>query len=239
MGIFFLILLFNFFKINPFGSITQKVSYPIIKTGSVISSPFGGISGYFSSKKGLEKKIISLEEELDKNKVQILENQFLRDENKTLKEYFGRDEGEDIGVLGMIIKRPPFSPYDTFVIDLNNKKVSIGQTVYISKVPVGEIIETSSSNSIVKLFSSSGTTRQVMISGNIEVEAIGNGGGRFTSTIPKDLEVKEGDTVTYINDKQHIFAIVESVLIDDTKTLSVVRFNFPFSLNTIRFVEVK
>jgi len=239
IGIFSLLLIFNLAKINPFGGIIGKLSYPIIKTGSLVASPFSGFSGYFSSKKELERRILSLEEELEKKRSQILENEFLRDENKMLKEDFGRDDASEVGVLGMVLKRPPYSPYDTFVIDLGNEKISTGQIVYIYNVPVGEVVEVGDMTSIVQLFSSSDVSKKVMIGGIVEAEAIGKGGGRFTSTISEDSGVEIGDVVTLSESNQYVLGVVESIEKDDTRTLTVVRFNFPFSLNTMRFVEVR
>lgn len=239
IGIFILIFIFNLARINPFGGIVGNISYPIIKVGSFVSSPFSGLTGYFSSKKELERKVISLEEELEKNNSQILENDFLRDENKTLKEAFGRDDGLERGILGMVLKRPPFSPYDTFVIDLGNNKISVGQTAYVFNVPIGEVVEVGNMTSIIQLFSSSGISKKVMIGGVVEAEAIGKGGGRFISTIAEDSGIEIGDVVTLSESNQYVLGIVESVEKDGTKTLTDVRFNFPFSLNTMRFVEIR
>jgi len=239
IGFIILLFIFNFFKLNPFSSITRKISYPVIKTGSMIASPFSGVSGYFKLKRDLERKIQSLEGEIEGMKSDILENEFLREENKTLKEGFGRNEDEEKGVLAVVLKRPPDSPYDTFVIDVNNEKVSVGQTAYISNVPVGEVVEVNSKTSLIKLFSSSGTIKKVMIGGVVETEAVGHGGGRFTATILQDSEVEVGDAVTLVGSKQYILGVIESVEEDETKTLKLIRFNIPFSLNTTRFIEIR
>lgn len=165
----------------------------------------------------------------------------LQRENTELKEILGRTASSTI-ILGYILKKPPFSAYDTFIIDLGqNDGITIGDKVYaIGDILIGEIEEVNVSSTKVKLYSSFGEKYDVFIgSKNIEAVALGRGGGSFEVTLPRDIKIGEGDEVRSTDTGSSIFGIVDKYISDPTKAFSTIFFAQPLNMYEQKFVIIK
>ncbi|MDP3962635.1 MAG: hypothetical protein Q8Q03_02095, partial [bacterium] len=80
----------------------------------------------------------------------------LQKENEELKELFGRTEKSD-KLLAVILKKPPVSAYDVFILDIGDDKgLKKGDRVYArGDILIGEIAEVNGRTSKAKLYSSS------------------------------------------------------------------------------------
>jgi cell shape-determining protein MreC len=124
-------------------------------------------------------------------------NNVLLKENEDLKAQLNR------GVimkplLAAILKKPPFSAYDSFIIDVGEADgVQKGDRVYtLGSIPIGEITDVNGPISHVLLYSSAGQKFDILIGpSNIQATAIGKGGGSFEVSLPRDTKIKLGDSV--------------------------------------------
>jgi len=117
---------------------------------------------------------------------------------------------------------------------LGEAEIFIGNKVYYSGVIIGEIEEVYKNTAVVRLYSSSEKTLFVNISGN-ETETTGLGGGGFILTLPKDIEIKEGETV--FTDSAPI-GRVDSIEEGSGGAFQKIYFRYPFNINDIDFVQV-
>ncbi len=168
----------------------------------------------------------------------------LRKENESLKSLLDRG-ATTTPTLAYILKKPPFTAYDTFVIDIGKRVgVVVGEKVYgVHEVLIGEIAEVSDSTSKVKLYSSFGEKYEAVLdvgtsSEGVQVTATGRGGGSFEIVIPRDMEVKIGDVVTVPNLQTNVFGIVKEIVADDAKTFSTILFSQPINIYELKWVEL-
>lgn len=165
----------------------------------------------------------------------------LQDENQNLKSILAR-KGDRALTLGYILKKPPFSAYDIFILDIGSTDgVQVGNPVYVlGEILIGEIAETDAHISKVKLYSSFGEKFDVFIGPkSLSAHAIGRGGGSFEAELPRDSAVKEGDIVTIPSVANGTFAVVSKVLADPARPFATILFSQPFNLYEQKWVGVE
>ena len=165
----------------------------------------------------------------------------LQNENDALKQMLGRVPRKNM-ILAYILKKPPFTAYDSFILDVGEKDgLKIGDNVYaVGNILVGEIAEMTSFTSKVKLYSSYGEKYEVLISEkNVQAIATGRGGGTFETVIPRDVKVSEGDTVIIPNITNEVFGTVGKIIADPARAFSTVIFSQPLNIYEQKWVEVQ
>ncbi len=164
----------------------------------------------------------------------------LRKENEYLKSALHRTATSSL-IMANILKKPPFSAYDIYIIDIGKVEgVGVGDKVYaLGHVLLGEIAESNNYSSKIKLYSSFGEKYEVLIGNNIQATAIGNGGGSFQVILPRDIKIREDDTVTIPNLSQSVFGIVRKVIADPAKTFATILFSQPVNIYEQKVVFVE
>lgn len=164
----------------------------------------------------------------------------LQKENAELKSMLNHRVSSS-SVIAYIMKKPPFSAYDSFIVDIGVKSnVKVGDKVYApGNVLIGEIAEIISENAKVKLYSSYGEKYEVFIGQkSIQATAIGRGGGSFEAVLPRDVKIQEGDIVTIPHLTTSVFGIVSKLLVNPSKTFSTVLFSQPINIYEQKWVEI-
>jgi len=161
-------------------------------------------------------------------------------ENDELKDLLRRSP---IGapLLATVLKKPPFSAYDIFILDVGEKEgVAKGNKVYaLGNIPIGEIAEVMNDTSKVRLYSSSGEKFTVSIGpSNIETTAVGRGGGYFEASLPRDTKIVPGDAVHIPSLTDSFTATVEAIASDPSEPFSKVLFRQPFNMYEMKWVLV-
>lgn len=220
-------------------SAAHRFAVPLWRAGNYAGSTASIFSSALSSKQSLLEENERLRMEIETLSIRLLSTDMLAVENKELKEIVGRT-GERTVILGTVLSRPPSSPYDTFIIDIGARHARVGDMVLAHGIiPVGTIAHTRSNSSVVELFSSPGRKIDVLIGAeNIATVANGKGNGNFEITLPRDIEIREGDIVTAPSITIEIFGTIVNVEKDSNSPFQVVRFSNPFNINNIKWVEV-
>ena len=167
--------------------------------------------------------------------------EFLRKENEELRSLLGRPETSD-KILAVILKKPPVSGYDIFILDIGiDKGLAKGDRVYApGNIPIGEIAEINGNISKVRLYSSSGEKFDVLIGNdNIQATAIGKGGGAFEVSLPHDTKIARGDKVTIPNLSDSFFGNVEDIVSESSEPFSTVLFRQPLNIYELKWVLVQ
>ncbi len=146
------------------------------------------------SKKQLIEKIKVQEEEI--NRLSITENLYTElvvDYEKVVTLLDIKNQFTDL-VLAEVISSPSQNIYNTVLI---SKSFSVGSFVFSqSGVPIGTIESSSNKNSTVLFFSHSGRQTEAFLNNDTTpVTLVGKGSGNFTISLPRDIEVKEGESV--------------------------------------------
>jgi cell shape-determining protein MreC len=164
----------------------------------------------------------------------------LKDENETLKATLGRT-GNGNDILGVVLSRPPFSVYDTIVIDVGRTDgLQVGNKVYVEgDTLIGDVVEVYDHQAKVSLFSTPGRQMSVLVGKtNISAQATGRGLGNFVIHLPVEVGVQENDIILLPQIRPHTFGVVETVLVDSSDSLQTILFKSPVNINSLRFVEV-
>lgn len=184
----------------------------------------------------------------DKNNINILSSQTqnalireLQKENKELKEALGRNISGDV-VLSYILKKPPFTAYDSYILDVGkDQNVTVRDKVYsVDNILIGEIKEVFHNTSKVRIYSSYNEKYEVLVGEkSIQSTAVGKGGGMFELVIPRDVTVNEGDTVTIPDISNSVFGIVTKIIGDPARAFSTVIFSMPINIYEQKWVLVR
>lgn len=237
-----IIVAIRIFFPNTFTSSLQFIISPFWKAKNSSVEGVVNSSQLLRSKRSLIFENDNLKAKIKEAEFKLLEFEFLKQENESLKELLGRKTfDKDGAVLGAVLARPNVSPYDTFVIDIGeNSGIQKGDNVFVqSNVFIGEINEVYKNTSMVELFSSPGKITQVSIgSQNISANAVGRGGGNFIVELPRGTEVEKGDTVTIPNIDIRLFAVVEEIESDPSSPFVTILFKNPVNMNDIKWVQV-
>ena len=176
---------------------------------------------------------------IDLQNTTILE---LEKENSDLKEIMARNSSSSPMLLSYIVKKPPFTAYDSYVIDIGkNSGVKNGDKVYANgNLLLGEIVEINGNFAKVKLYSSYGEKFDVLIGkNNIEATATGKVGGAFEVVLPKDSKVQLNDSVSVPDLNVSVFGIVKNISRDPARAFSTVLFSQPINIYEQKWVQVK
>jgi cell shape-determining protein MreC len=192
------------------------------------------VSPVWTFEKAINKESSPLPLELQNATIAELQKQ-----NEELRSMLKYASTSSPGVLVPIIKKPPYTVYDSYLIDIKNvSNVHIGDRVYVpGNVLVGEIVEINGRIAKVKLYSSYGEKYNVTIGkDNIETPAIGLGGGAFQVVLPKDLKIVQNDVVIIPDLSTSVFGIVQSVSIDPARAFSTILFSQPINIYEQKWV---
>lgn len=238
-----LALLFSINQIFP--SFYERLLSPftsfIWKSESSLFSWLGSMGELARSKASLIAENESLRSELSAREGATILLDSTQRENEELKALLGR-KGAKNDVVGVVISRPPASPYDTFVIDIGSADgVKVGAKVYAGgSVLIGDIAEVFGKTSKVSLFSAPGRAVQVLLGpSHKEVDAVGRGGGNFTAKVPVGVAVEKGDTLELSQLRNHVFGVVQDIVADSTDSLQTIMFKAPVNLSELRLVQVE
>jgi rod shape-determining protein MreC len=205
---------------HPLSSLGYYVNNAI---GFFVPPGFRGTTALSKENESLREKIILLSaENADRN--------LLAEENAMLKEGFGRTDEEKI-VYAIVLKKPPFSPFDTFILDAGTDQgIAVGNTVVVKSLAIGTIVEVGSTYSKAELYSSPGKIFDGRLSSEgITLQAIGEGGGVFSAMLPIGTPVSEGDALVLPAITSKVFGIVEKVQDLPIEGFKKVLFNLPIN----------
>lgn len=235
---FFLIVIFSLPWTN---DILFKVGSPLWSLKNSVTSFFINNISVLNSKTSLSAENNLLKEQIKSDQInQVLFN-LLKTENEELKDILNRKSNSQNILLSAILVKPFLSPYDTFVIDVGEADgvVVLDKVVVDGNIFIGYISEVYDNASKVILYSSPGEKVKVLIgNNNIEKEAIGLGNGNFKVEMPREDDIKEGDSIVIPSIVANIFGIVERIEFKESDSFRNILFKYPININELKWVEV-
>ncbi|MCK5095888.1 MAG: rod shape-determining protein MreC [Candidatus Pacebacteria bacterium] len=222
-----------------FSGVAHTVMTPVWKIGYSIENSMSPFLSYFSSRRSLWIENKDLQVQIDSMVAKVAERNFLRIENRQLKEMLGRDDKES-RIFAVVLANADQTLYDTIIVDVGVKQgVSKGDMVLLEDVAIGEVFETFYTSSKVKLYSSSGNIVEVIIGEEaIRVDALGYGAGNFEIKLPRNSGVSIGDTVYLPNIFPRVLGMIEEIDDNPNDAFERVLFKSPINPFTLRFVEI-
>ncbi len=225
---------------NGLTSFVHFLGLPLWRTEALLVRPLNALLSPFHSKAALVEENSLLKAKLEEQSLRLLEMENTKRENRELRELIGRSSTERM-VVASVLKRPSEVPYDTLLIDAGRSEgISVQNEVFVDGVPIGVVREVFSHSATVLLFSSPGTTRDVLVGDtHTAVTATGRGGGNFEARIPREISVAVGDAVELPGLSAGQLAVIESTYDKPTDSFVTVLFKLPVNLRQLRLVEVR
>ncbi len=196
---------------------------------------------YFKFKQTLINEKLVMEQKLFMAGNLIAINETLQAENENLKDLLGRKDINKKTVLAAVLVKPPQTPYDMLTVDIGSDQgIKVGDRVVANaNVYIGEVTEVYPNMSKITLYSTPGQKLSVVLgNSSVSVEAVGIGGGNFNISIPKEVEVKEGDVIVIPSITANVFGIVEKINFKDKDSTQTVLFKSPVNISELSFVEI-
>ncbi|MEN9647288.1 MAG: rod shape-determining protein MreC [Candidatus Parcubacteria bacterium] len=197
-------------------------------------------SGWFADKAELIAKVNELQHINDDLKVQLIEQATKTQAYDELVGIMGTStKGE--GTLAKIVRRPPYTVFDTYVIDKGAMDgIAQNDIVYAHDVPVGTIASVTAHNAIVSLYSSPGNKILVTFgTTSAQYEAYGIGNASLRADIPRDASVENGMTVTADDRSMTIYGSISGIDKESDNTNTSVFISLPFDIGYTSWVTVK
>lgn len=235
-----LVFLINFFFPRFFPAIFYPITSLLMRGESSSVGFFVSMGQIVGSKYSLIKENRRLEEEVASRDRSLLRLDSLEKENESLKAAFDRTTKRDY-VLGVILSRPPVSPYDTLIVDIGSDDgVKIGNRVYAEgDVLIGDVEEVFGGQAKVGLFSAPGRITSVLVgTSTVAAEAVGRGNGNFTTKLPSGTKIAVGAIVSLPHIHTHTFGVVGSVSLDSSASVQTILFSAPVNIHQLQFVEI-
>ncbi|MSU56011.1 MAG: rod shape-determining protein MreC [Candidatus Taylorbacteria bacterium] len=238
-----LILFFHIFYPSMLGEALSRIALPFWNTERFVASKITGVFSYVSSKQALIAENERLSQELDGANKLLLDRELTLEENRLLKEQFGRTSTRALRLIASVLTTPPRSPYDSAVIDLGSADgIEVGDRALSGSVVLGAVSKVYRHTSLVEFFSTAGRKTGVSIlhaGSAIPAEASGEGGGGWSVTLPKEADVSVGDAVVLAGMNPLLFARIEAIESSDTDSFQEIRFRNPVSISSLRFLELE
>ena len=244
-GVFIFILVFILSTtrtLSPLGGIFDWVATPFWRTGNWVSSSVNNFRDSKVNKNKLIEENEILNSQILSMQATMIELEAIAKETDSLLEIFGRSSQSNIGLLAVILSRPPQSPYDTLVIDQGqNNGVVVGDKVFAyGNIPIGFVAEVYNSTSKVTLYSQSKNLTNVVLSdSNLSVDLVGRGGQNFEAILPRDVSVPIGTFASLPSISSIPVAVVSSVISDPRDPFQRILLTSPVNVRYLKYIEIK
>jgi rod shape-determining protein MreC len=240
-SIIVVIFLIFIFSLSYSRNILFSIGNPLWSVKNGITNFFASNFEVLRSKNGLLEENNYLKKQLSlKENDQVLFD-LLKKENEDLKNILNRKKDDQKLILASVLVKPFLSLYDTLIIDIGILDgVKVGDRVLVDgNVFIGYVSEVYDTSAKVVLYSSPGEKIKVLVgNNNIEKEAVGLGGGNFKVEIPREIDVKEGDSIIIPSISPNIFGIIEKIEFKESDSFQSVLFKNPTNIAELRWVEV-
>lgn len=212
---------------------------PVWSAETYVTQSASVSTGWFTDKAMLIAKVNELQHQNDDLKVQLLEQSTRSQAYDGLAGIIATSTGNEI--LAKIIRRPPYTVFDTYVIDKGEDGgIALNDIVYAHHVPVGIVKDVTAHNAIISLYSSPGNKVLVTFgttSPQYEAYGIGNAGMR--ADIPRDAYVEKGMVVTAGDRSMTVYGTVDGIDKESDNTNTSVFISLPFDITYTSWVTIK
>lgn len=220
-------------------SITSSFTTTLFVVRHYVMTSSGTIPVFIRSRVELLNHIQELEQQIASQKGIESTLGFVTEENEELRGLLGGTTTPRI-VAG-VIARPPYTPYDTVVIDRGSEEgIVLNAPVYlVGGNALGYVQSVFPHSAFITLFSSPGVEATVYVFGpDIFTTAHGEGGGVIRLSVPQGIVIEKGVPVVLPSLDSGVLGLVSEIqsISTEPEQHAYVTFNTP--LQSIRLVSV-
>lgn len=214
---------------------------PFLKSGDYFYKTTSQIPNFFSDKNELIKKNENLLNEIEKNRLSLINYEALRFENQRLREDLKLKPIGDF-ISASIIARSPQIPLDSLFLDKGTLEgLNNGDLVLVGeRILIGKLVKVSKNRSTVALNSFVGAISYGFVARTLEpIEIIGIGGGNIETKVPFDFDILVGDKIMVPGSVHSLVAVVGAIEEDRSSGFKNVLLSLPINISKINTVFVE
>jgi cell shape-determining protein MreC len=177
-------------------AIASVVTFPLYTVADYLRYSSGTVPSYLRDRTVLLEEKNALELELASQQGMATTLAHTLRENEELRALLNASSTGRIAAG--VIARPPFTPYDTLVLDQGSESgiIAHAPVFHINGTAIGYVQSVSAHNALVTLLSAPSVRSTVYVFGpNLFAHAEGQGGGVVRISIPQGISVSLGDSV--------------------------------------------
>lgn len=234
------VFVFGMYAVFPvfFSGIARTIGSPIARSKNYVGQAISQ-SKFFSSKTALIDENIRLRKQNDDLEEKLVDFTLLSSQNDELRKLLNvRVKRNGIGAI--VTLHPSQSPFDVFDLELSSgNSVQLGNLLTAGNIALGTLVEERGTYAKAQLYSSPDTqTEGRLVKNGTPLILIGKGGGNFSVSAPRDLDITVGDLVSLGKNPDLALAKVESIEEAETDSFKKVRLATPINIFSLRYVEV-
>lgn len=166
-------------------------------------------------------------------------------ENRRLREVLGRGDQAVAPSIARVLTAPVGFPYGVLLIDLgrenSSRELKLGDQVRVAgEILLGRLVEINQSSAKVQLAAAAGEVTPVVIgTDNLAAIATGLGGGNFSLTLPRGINITEGELIKVVlGGEELLLGTVAKIMAAPSDPFQEIIFKSPVNVNEIREVEI-
>jgi cell shape-determining protein MreC len=221
------------------GGVAGMVTAPLYAVRHYFETSSATVPVFLRSRNDLLEHIQSLEQEVASQKGIDTTLAFVMEENEELRNLLQSTSTNR--VVAGVIARPPFTPYDSIVLDRGSDDgVVLHAPVYHGKgVALGYVRSVTAHTALVTLFSSPGVESTVYVFGpNMFTTAYGEGGGIIRLSVPQGIFIEKGNIVVLPSIDTGVLGKIDEIQSIPTEPEQHAYVTFGVPMNSIRLVTV-
>ncbi|MBI4136206.1 MAG: hypothetical protein HY481_01480 [Candidatus Vogelbacteria bacterium] len=228
--------------------VTLALAKPFWRAGGLAAERTRDSWRFFVSRRALLDENGKLRAAAAKVEALTLERDRLTLDNQSLREILNRNVSTAAAAVtaARVLTRPSQSLLSAIVLDVGaatvRQPISPGDLILgAGGVALGEVAAAGARTVKVALYSGWGRRLEVRIGPErLPAEAIGRGGGNFAVSLPRDLAVASGDSVTMIRgEEEYSLGLVSTVASDPVNAFQEILFRSPVNLDLLSWVEIR
>jgi cell shape-determining protein MreC len=207
-----LVFLVLFLGKDMLGSISGVIASPFYTIRHYFETSEAALPAFVRSRTELLTQIQTLQEEIAGNTGADATLAYLMEENAELKALLAASTSPRI--LAGVIGRPPFTPYDTLIVDRGSLDgvVPYAPVFHGNGVAIGYVRSVFEKHAFVTLFSSPNVESTVYVFGpNLFTTGHGQGGGVIRLSVPQGVVIEKGNAVVLPSLDTGVLGTVDAV----------------------------
>jgi len=227
---------------NTLGRIVLLAASPVLRFGNHLTAIIQSADSALRAKQALVIENNKLKQRLVELAAALVDHQILETDNQLLRQEIDLIRNEPKITVAEVISHQWNSPFDIILAAVpENSEIAAGDHVTFKKnVWAGAVIDWVGPLVKIKLISAPGSQVPVLIGpNNVSAVASGKGNGNLEVELPRNLEIRAGDSVMVGNTATPLMVgTVGAVDNDPGESLQTVLIRTPINLSFIHYLEI-